>query len=147
MGKKLKIGGGCLTIVVVVAVVSQVYLVLSNHLELLAGVWIGVGIGGAVAWVLSGLWSGLLLKSGAEIGARRAESEADKDVARMGVIGEMWKAFRQQAKNEPQAPMLQQQQQRWLPEWPVDGEFSELPEPTIAQRLQKRLNYTEGRDK
>jgi len=125
---KVKIGAGCLSVVVVVAVVSQVGLILSNHLELLAGVWIGVGIGGAVAWVLSGVWSGLLLKSGAEIGARRSESDADVEVARMKTMQEMWKAFRQQAKNEPQTPMLQQQQGAvgWLPQYPVDGEFEEV---------------------
>jgi len=124
---KVKIGLGCMSVVVVIGVIVNVALWATNRLELMAGLWIGASLGGAVAWIVSGVWSGLLIKSGAEIGSRNVAAEAEVETAKMQGMVEMWKAFRQQARNEPQAPMIgQQQQQKWLPEYPVDGEFEEV---------------------
>jgi len=104
---KVKIGLGCASMIVVGAVAVNIVLWTSNHLELMAGLWIGVSLGGAVAWIVSGVWSGLLIKSGAEIGSRNVQAETGVETAKMRSMVEMWKALQRAAKHEPAFPQIE----------------------------------------
>jgi len=139
--KRVKKAIGCLAIAIVVFGIVDVGTWLSGHTEAALALLYGASI--LIAVIAASGWSALLIRAGAEIGVRSQESDNKLDIAQAKVMVEMIRAMRQQpaVPEQPALPMPQQPQ-HWLPELNEfsEGEFEELSEPTLAERLGGRLN-------
>jgi hypothetical protein len=128
---RIKKAIGCLAVVVVGFAVVDVGLWLTDHTELAIAL---VGFMVALAsFALGNVWSAMLMKSGSELTIRSQESDDQRDIAQIRAATDLVKVLlrrdeKEQQAQEQQPKLPMPQQQRWLPEYPVDGEFAELPE-------------------
>jgi len=121
---RIKKALGCLAVAAVGFAVLDVGLWLTNHTELAFAV---VAFMVALAsFAIGNVWAAMLMKSGADLTIRSQESDDQRDIAQIKAATDLVKVLMKREGQRPTLPMPQQQQQKWLPEYPVDGEFEEV---------------------